>query len=302
MSQDSAVFTEAWNAHRTYLVDLAFRMLLDIAEAEDVVQDAFSRFAAAEAEQIEDPRGWLAVVTSRLCLDRIRSARSRRERAYDFNASEPMGAALTAAEPDPAEKVTLDDTVRLALMVLMQRLSAPERVVFVMHDVFQIPFEDVAETVGRPVGTCRQLARRARQRVQADAATSPRFDVSAAEYRELTDSFIAACTNGDVPSLMRVLNRDVSGEVDLGASATSPGVAHGAEVVATNLCHYWRSATLVSLPAQQGAATVLAFRRHRLAGILILSIRDGRPGVAKVHVVADPVQLDLASAELQPAE
>ena len=298
MSQDSAVFTEAWTAHRSYLIDLAFRMLLDIAEAEDVVQDAFSRFASAEPDQIEDPRGWLAVVTSRLCLDRIRSARSRRERAHDFSASEPVGAAMTVAEPDPAEKVTLDDTVRLALMVLMQRLSTAERVVFVMHDVFQIPFEDIAATVGRPVGTCRQLARRARQRVQADAATSSRFDVSPAEHRELTLSFMAACANGDVPGLMQVLKRDASGEVDLGASATSPGVAHGADVVATNLCAYWRSATLVSLPAQPGSATLLAFRRHRLSGIIRLTIPQDQALVAKVHVIADPAQIALARGQL----
>lgn len=164
---DDADFARAWAAHRPYLLDLAFRMLRDIAESEDVVQEAFSRLATARPDQIQDARGWLIVVTSRLCLDRIRSARSRHERSHDFAESEPAGLTLTVPDADPADRVTLDDSIQLALLVVMQRLNAAERVIFVMHDVFQMPFEEIAKTVGRPVGTCRVIARRARQKIEA---------------------------------------------------------------------------------------------------------------------------------------
>src|SRR5215510_13713246 len=127
----------AYREHRPYLVDLAFRMLGDIGAAEDTVQDAFTRLMAANIGEISDERGWLIVVTSRLCLDRIRSARSRRERAHDASEIEFTRPAVGAAPPpaDPADRVTFDDGVRLALLAMLQRLSPAERVVFVLHDV-----------------------------------------------------------------------------------------------------------------------------------------------------------------------
>jgi RNA polymerase sigma-70 factor, ECF subfamily len=189
---DDERVVQAWKTHRPYLVDLAFRMLGDIGAAEDVVQDAFSRLIRTMPGEIEDERGWLIVVTSRLCLDQIRSARSRRERPHDSSEiefvpthTEPVGAGAPAA--DPADRVTLDDNVRLALLVVLQRLSAAERVVFVLHDIFGVPFGTVAETVGRPAATCRQLARRARQKIE-DGQGGARFDVGAAEHRLVTET------------------------------------------------------------------------------------------------------------------
>jgi RNA polymerase sigma-70 factor (ECF subfamily) len=201
--QHDEVVIEAWNEHRPYLVDLAFRMLGDIGAAEDVVQDAFWRLLRARPGEIEDERGWLIVVTSRLCLDQIRSARSRRERPHDAGEIEFVPAVRGGEAPagrevavDPADRVTLDDDVRLALLVMLQRLSPAERVVFVLHDIFGVPFESVAQTVGRPTATCRQLARRARQKM-SDGQGDTRFDVGAAEHREVTEKFIAACAGGD---------------------------------------------------------------------------------------------------------
>ena len=181
---------EAWNAHRPYLIDLAFRMLGDIGAAEDVVQDAFSRLLRTSPGEVEDARGWLIVVTSRLCLDQIRSARARRERPHDASEIEFVGDGRPAASPgaplDPADRVTLDDNVRLALQVVLQRLSPAERVVFVLHDIFAVPFESIAQTVGRPAASCRQLARRARQKIEAGPA-GVTFDVAAAQHREVTE-------------------------------------------------------------------------------------------------------------------
>ncbi|HEX6392705.1 MAG TPA: RNA polymerase sigma factor SigI [Acidimicrobiales bacterium] len=300
MSDPSAnsEFSAAWTDHRAHIVDVAFRMLGDIGAAEDVVQEAFSRLAKTKPGEVLDARGWLTVVTSRLCLDRIRSARTKRELVYDFTGREPA-APLTRPELDPADRVTLDDSVRLALLVMMQRLSPSERVVLVLHDVFQMRFEDIANTVGRPVATCRQLARRARQRIESES-TGRRFDITAEEHREVTERFIEACARGDIASLVGVLAPDASGEVDLGVGVATPGVTHGPEQVALNLVKYWASATLVSLPSAAGPA-VLGFRNRRLAGVLILTLSPDNKRVDKVHVIADPARLAFLRGALEVA-
>jgi RNA polymerase sigma-70 factor, ECF subfamily len=141
--QDDATISQAYREHRPYLVDLAFRMLGDLGAAEDVVQDAFARLLRAGTGEIDDERGWLIVATSRLALDQIRSARSRRERAHDpeeieFAAPRALGSQPALA--DPADRITFDDSVRLALLVMLQKLSPAERVAFMLHDVFRMPF------------------------------------------------------------------------------------------------------------------------------------------------------------------
>ncbi|HET6965578.1 MAG TPA: RNA polymerase sigma factor SigI [Acidimicrobiales bacterium] len=294
---NEAEVSRAWAAHRSHLVDVAFRMLGDIGSAEDVVQEAFSRFARADTAAIEDDRGWLTVVTSRLCLDRIRSAPARRERPHDFTAADGARRAPPASALDPADRVTLDDGVRLALLVVMQQLSPAERVVFVLHDVFGMPFDEIAQSVGRPAATCRQLARRARQRIEADTR-GRRFELDAAEHRAVTERFIVAASGGDLHGLLQVLDPDVSGEVDLGAGAATPGVVHGAALVAANLIDFWGRATLVSLPVK-GLPAVLAFRRRRLAGVLVLTPTEDSQRVAKVHVLADPAKLAFLRTQLE---
>src|SRR5438067_8997344 len=183
-------FAEAWRAYRAYLVDLAFRMLGDAGQAEDIVQEAFIRLARTKPGDVEDPRGWLTVVTSRLCLDQIRSARSRREHPDDTALRDSTTPLAQPPAVDPADRVTLDDEVRLALLVILQRLSPPERVAFILHDVFQTPFDTIAETLGRPVGTCRQLARRARQKI-ANVPFPPN-KVALQEHQLVTERFIIA--------------------------------------------------------------------------------------------------------------
>jgi RNA polymerase sigma-70 factor, ECF subfamily len=292
---------QAWKAHRPYLIDLAFRMLGDIGAAEDVVQDAFSRLIKTMPGEIEDERGWLIVVTSRLCLDQIRSARSRRERPHDSSEiefvpahTEPVGAGAPAA--DPADRVTLDDNVRFALLVVLQRLSAAERVVFVLHDIFGVPFGTVAETVGRPTATCRQLARRARQKI-GDGQGGARFDVGAAEHRQVTEKFIAAAAGGDLDGLLAVLAPDAWGDVDLGPGDPRPrGVVRGAEQVARNLIHFWGPhATLVSHPVG-GDPALLGFIDRALAGVLVLTMRGEK--IQAVHVIGDPRKLSFLSSQL----
>ena len=292
---------QAWKAHRPYLVDLAFRMLGDIGAAEDVVQDVFSRLVKAMPGEIEDERGWLIVVTSRLCLDQIRSARARRERPHDASEiefvpahTEPVG--MGAAVADPADRVTLDDNVRLALLVMLQRLTAAERVVFVLHDIFGVPFDTVATTVGRPAATCRQLARRARQKIE-DGQGGARFDVGAAEHRQVTEKFIAAAAGGDLDGLLAVLAPDAWGDVDLGpGDPRARGVIHGAERVARNVLRFWGPhATLVSHPVG-GDPALLGFIDRALAGVLVFTMRGEK--IQAVHVIGDPRKLSFLSSQL----
>src|ERR1700751_6240583 len=183
--------TDAWRRHRPYLVNLAYQMLGDVGDAEDVAQEAFLRLSRTDQEEIEDVRAWLTVVTGRLCLDQVRSARARYERPGDIG---PEVAALNQSRRlDPADRVTLDDEVRTALLEVLRRLSPGERVAFVLHDVFQMPFEEIAETVGRPVGTCRQLARRARAKFAESADSRRPSDVIDVEHRIVAEKFITAC-------------------------------------------------------------------------------------------------------------
>jgi len=288
---------QAWNDHRPYLVDLAFRMLGDIGAAEDVVQDAFSRLLRARPGEIEDERGWLIVVTSRLCLDQIRSARARRERPHDASEIEFVaGGPPPSAPGDPADRVTLDDNVRLALLVVLQRLSPAERVVYVLHDIFQVPFESIAQTVGRAVPACRQLARRARLKI-SDTQRGAAFDVGADEHRQVTERFIAAAAGGDLDGLLDVLAPDAWGDFDAGPGRPRvPGVIRGTLRVARNLLHYWGPGTTLVTHPVAGQPALLGFRDRRLAGILVFSMRGEK--IQSVHVIADPRQLSFVSSQL----
>jgi RNA polymerase sigma-70 factor, ECF subfamily len=273
--------SDAWRRHRPYLINLGYQILGDVGDAEDVAQEAFLRLSRTDPNEIEDVRGWLTVVTSRLCLDQVRSARARYERPGDTGQQ-----AMVDESPrvDPADRVTLDDEVRAALLEVLRRLSPGERVAFVLHDVFGIPFDTIADTVGRPVGTCRQLARRARAKF---TGAQPKLsEVAPAEHQLVTEKFITACANGDIAALTAVLDPTVWGVgTVLADPAPPPQVNHGPHDVATNLLRYLGpGATLVTGPA--GQPTVLAFAGRRLFAAIVLTIR-GRL-ITKIEAVADP--------------
>ncbi|WP_273732283.1 RNA polymerase sigma factor SigI [Mycolicibacterium septicum] len=276
----SAGLEAAWREHHPYLVNLAYQMVGDIGDAEDVAQEAFLRLARTDREHLDDVRAWLTVVAGRLCLDHVRSARSRLERPDPGVVLE----STASADADPADRVTLDDEVRAALFEVLNRLSPGERVAFVLHDVFAVPFDEIAETVGRPVGTCRQLARRARAKFTT-AAHRP-VDVAVVEHRQVMEKFISACATGDVQALTSVLDPTVWGVgTVLADPAPPPQINHGPDAVATNLLRYLGpGATLVCGAA--GAPVLLAYDRRRLFAVVTLTIRDGL--VLKIEATADP--------------
>jgi RNA polymerase sigma-70 factor (ECF subfamily) len=298
----------AWRQHRRHVLDVSFRMLGDLAAAEDVVQEAFARLVdaggrtggrAGGGDAIEDAGGWLVVVASRLCLDRLRAQqRHRTTPTATFDGPLGPGAAGGGHDParrgggpaDPADRVTLDDDVRLALHRMLERLSAAERTTFVLHDVFGYPFEAVADIVGRTPAACRQLASRARRTVRDDTGP-PRFAVEPAEQRRLTRRFIAACSGGDLAELLAVLDPAVDGAADVGGRV-GVRVTTGAAEVATALLRHLgpdSATTLLTMPVAGGGAGVLAVRGDRLAVAFTLTIRDDR--VVHIDGVVDPAKL-----------
>jgi RNA polymerase sigma-70 factor (ECF subfamily) len=283
----------AWKAHRPHLVGVAFRMLGDIGEAEDIVQEAFTRLFRTTTADIEDVRGWLVVVTSRLCLDQIKSAHSRRERSSEESVLDAQAGAGTTL--DPADRVTLDDSVRLALLVVLERLTAAERVVFVLHDIFEMPFDQIAETVGRTAPACRQLAKRARQKIDA-AQGSEVAKGHAFEHRQVTEQFIEACATGSLEGLLAVLDPDVTGEIDIREDL----LVLGAPQVARNFLTYWSSPGVSLVPLAAGAHhSILAFVDRELAGVFVMGIEGDR--ITDVHGILHPDKLDFLRHQLSLA-
>jgi RNA polymerase sigma-70 factor (ECF subfamily) len=264
---------------RAYLLAVANRILADPTEAEDVVQDAFTRLATQDVGAIRDLRGWLVVVVRRLALDRIGSAHGRLSAPHDPTA---WGFDAVADTPDPADRITLDDEIRRALSVVLARLTPGERAAFLLHDVFGIPFESVAETVGRTPAACRQLASRARRAIRESGPTpeAPRTDP---ELQDVVDRFIAACAGGDLDALARVLHPDVSGWAT--ARGERVGFDVGAERVAAGSLRYLGPGSgwiLAPLALDDGMA-VVATRDGDPVALIRLLITDGL--IAGIHTV-----------------
>jgi RNA polymerase sigma-70 factor (ECF subfamily) len=294
-------FQDAWTNHHRFLLDVAYRLLGSYSDAEDVVQEAFSKLLRTDIDPIDDVRAWLVVVVSRLCLDQLRSARVRREAYIGPWFPEPL-LFSEDAETDPADVVTMDESVRFALLVVLERMSPAERVVFVLHDVFDMPFEKVAPMVGRSVAACRQLASRARKRVDAEAE-SARFAIDPAEQRRVVDAFIAACAGGDVKALLPLLDPSVVGWADLGGGRTLPGVSRpnvGREVVAERVMRFFGPASGNRLVKEviNGEPSVVAFFEGTVASVLALSVKDHL--ITRVYVISDQRKLAQVKRTLEP--
>jgi RNA polymerase sigma-70 factor (ECF subfamily) len=286
----------ARSEHR-HLLDVAFRMLGDVGRAEDTVQEAFLRLSRADLDGIDDVRGWLVVVVGRLCLDHLRSASARRETATEQSTLElaTMASAPSNRAADPADRVTLDETVRTALLTVLERLTPPERTAFVLHDVFQFSFDTIGTIVGRTPAACRQLASRARQRLRAEAAPV-RSHIESPEHHVVVERFIAAAAGGDLGALMEVLDPEVSGDGTPGGVIAAAGPpSHGPTSVARRVIGYvgpHTGTTLVSSFVNDQPA-VLVTRDGSIIVVLLLTIHDGL--IDHMHAVGDPIGLANAS-------
>jgi RNA polymerase sigma-70 factor (ECF subfamily) len=281
---------EEFAEHRDYLVGIAYRMLGSFDEAEDVVQDAMLRAQRAETRDIEEPRAWLTRVVTNLALDRLKSARVQRESYVGPWLPEPaIGAAWRARDAmDPADHVTLDEQISLALLTVLETLSPAERAVYVLHEAFAVSLSEVAAIVGRTPDAVRQLAVRARRHVQDRA---PRFDTDPLEQARVVAAFARATENGDLDALAQLLDEEVVFRSDGGGvvrAAPHPVVGR-VRVLQTIRASLRNTPHLTLEPREVNGEAGLVGRFDGGAAVLAFVVRDGR--IAQIDVVANPDKL-----------
>jgi RNA polymerase sigma-70 factor (ECF subfamily) len=284
-------FETVWREDRSRMVALARRMLGDRAEAEDVVQEAFGRLARVDLDELHDAQGWLAVVVRRLCLDRIRSARFRHEAVTLGSLPDGVISLPPELAPDPADRITLDDQVQLALAVLLDRLSPAERTAFVLHDIFGFPYAAVGEIVGRSTTACRQLASRARRAIREGPNEHHHdvrpTDIEHEQHRAVSERFIEACAGGDITALMEVLDPQVVGEATI--FGFGPLLASvGRPLIAQRLLGLFGPGTdtaLIPIEVERRAG-VIAFAHRRVAAVVRFETEAGL--IRDIHALVLP--------------
>ena len=280
---------QRFEEHRTHLRAVAYRMLGSLSEADDALQETWLRLSRSNTSGLENLGGWLTTVVGRVCLNMLRSRRSKRE--------EPLEGSLGAHVPepivsrqdgsDPEQQALLADSVGLALLVVLETLPPAERLAFVLHDMFAVPFEEIAPIVGRSEVATRQLASRARRRVQG-AALAP--DADLARQREVVDAFFAASRDGDFDTLLAVLDPDVVLRIDGGAvRAGLSREVRGAAAVAEQTLTFSRLSPFVRRALVNGVAGVVVAPRGRPFAVMGFTVRGGK--IVEIDVLADPERL-----------
>ena len=279
---------DRFEEHRTHLRAVAYRMLGSPSEADDAVQEAWLRLSRSDTSVVENLGGWLTTVVARVCLNMLRSRESRRVEPLDAHVPEPI--VSREAGIDPEHEALLADSVGLALLVVLETLAPPERVAFVLHDMFDLPFEEIAPVVGRSPAAARQLASRARRRVQG-AATVPDADLT--RRREIVDAFLAASRGGDFEALLSMLDPDVVLRADPAAErAGASREVRGAAAVADTFSGRARFARPALVNGAVGAVWAPGGRPRVVFGF---TITGGK--IVAIDLIADPErlpQLDLA--------
>jgi RNA polymerase sigma factor (sigma-70 family) len=274
---------ERFEEHRTHLRAVAYRMLGSLSEADDAVQEAWLRLSRTDASEIENLGGWLTTVVARVSLNMLRSRKVRREQPIGVHMPDPI--VDRADGTDPEHEALLADSVGLALLVVLETLSPPERLAFVLHDIFAMPFDEIAPIIDRSPTAARQLASRARRRVQGQT-TVPDADLDT--QREVVDAFLAAARDGDFQALLEVLDPDVVLRADLGPAGGSRQV-RGARAVAGQALFYSRLG-LVTHPALiNGAAGAVATLDGEPYSVGAITVRGGR--IVEIDLLADPERL-----------
>ena len=274
---------ERFEEHRTHLRAVAYRMLGSLSEVDDAVQEAWLRLSRTETASIDNLGGWLTTVVARVCLDMLRSRQSRREQPLTPNAPEPVATGPTGSSPE--QEALLADSVGLALLVVLDRLTPAERLAFVLHDMFAMPFEEIAPIVGRSAEATRQLASRARRRVRGGAAPDPDL----VQQREVVDAFIAALRAGDFEGLLAVLDPDLVVRADMAVPTGAPTEVRGAAVWAKGAVAYGHMARLTQPALVDGAIGVVVAPQGRLVRALRFTIANGK--ITEIEVIGNPARL-----------
>ncbi|MEU5791556.1 RNA polymerase sigma factor SigJ [Micromonospora purpureochromogenes] len=285
--------TQRFEEHRTRLRAVAYRMLGSVSEADDAVQDAWLRVSRADTGAVENIGGWLTTVVARVCLNVLRSRERHREEPLDVRVPEPMVSRESVDDPEHA--AVLADSVGLALLVVLETLTPAERLAFVLHDMFAVPFEEIAPMVERSPAAARQLASRARRRVRGQA---PVPDPDLARQREVVEAFFAAARDGDFDALVAVLHPDVVLRSDGGPRSRHTVVLTGAPTVAGQAVTFGRLYPFMRPALVNGAAGAVVAAQGRPISVMGFTVTDGR--IVAVDVLSDPDRLrrlDLAGLD-----
>jgi RNA polymerase sigma factor (sigma-70 family) len=273
---------ERFEANRAHLRAVAYRMLGSLSDADDAVQEVWLRLSRSDTSSVENLGGWLTTVTARVCLDMLRSRESRREELLGADLPDPI--VSRDARLDPEQEALVADSVGLALLVVLETLAPAERLAFVLHDMFAVPFDEIAPIVGRSPTATRQLASRARRRVQG-AATVPHADLS--RQREVVDAFLAASRDGDFDALLALLDPDVVLRADSAAvQVGAPSEVHGAPAVADTFSGRARFAKPALVNGAVGAVWAPGGQPRVVFGF---TIAGGK--IAEIEILADPQRL-----------
>jgi len=277
---------ERFEEHRTHLRAVAYRMLGSLSDADDAVQEAWLRLSRSDTSGVENLGGWLTTVVARVCLNTLRSREARREEPLGVHVPEPIVSHQAGVSPE--HEALLADSVGLALLVILETLAPAERLAFVLHDMFAVPFDEIAPMVGRSPTAARQLASRARRRVQG-AAPVPDADLT--RQREVVDAFFAAARGGNFEALVAVLDPDVVLRSDGGVLRQGDSVVvHGARAVAEQALTFARLSPFVRPALVNGAAGVVVAPHGRPFSVMGFTVTRGK--IVAIDALADPARLD----------
>jgi RNA polymerase sigma factor (sigma-70 family) len=283
---------EQFETHRGHLRAVAYRMLGSMSEAEDAVQEGWIRLGRTDVSAVENLRAWLTTVVARVCLDMLRTRTSRREAPLDMHVPDPV---ITPAE-DPESSAMLADSVGLALLVVLEALDPAERLAFVLHDVFGMPFDEIAPIVERSPAAARQLASRARRRVQGSV---PDADRDLQQQRRVVDAFLAAAREGDFEQLITVLDPDMVLRADGGPLTGASRFVRGAQAVAEQAAMFSRLGLSNQVVLVNGHVGILSRRPDgKLFSVIGFTIARGT--IVEMNILADPERLrrlDLSAIE-----
>ncbi|HEY0690845.1 MAG TPA: RNA polymerase sigma factor SigJ [Kribbella sp.] len=275
--------------NRTHLRAVAYRMLGSVSEADDAVQESWLRLSRADPSEIGNLGGWLTTVVARVCLDMLRSRKSRREEPLDVFVPDPIVSRDDGV--DPESEALQVDSVGLAMLVVLETLAPAERLAFVLHDMFGVSFDEVAVIVGRSPAATRQLASRARRRVQG----APAPDTDLDRQRRVVDAFLAASRGGDFEALLAVLDPDVVLRADAGAASAGSGpavskVVRGAKAVVEQALTFAKLAPRTQPAIVNGAAGVVTVVRGQVFAVMGATIRNDK--ITEIYILADPVRVN----------
>jgi RNA polymerase sigma factor (sigma-70 family) len=287
---DGDRLSDSFERHRSHLRSVAYRMLGSLSEADDAVQEAWLRLARSDTTDVQNLRAWLTTVVARVCLDMLRGRTARREQSFDVHVPDPIIGSLQggpAADDAPEDHAVLADSIGLALLVVLDTLSPTERLAFVLHDVFAVPFDQIARLLDRSPAAAKQLASRARRRVHGATAAAT---VDPRRQREIVNAFLTASQEGDFERLLAVLDPDVVLRADAGDGPLGPSrLIHGATAVIEQARRFAALARFAQPVLVNGLPGLVAAPHGQVLALLSFAVRDDR--ISEIDILADPDRL-----------